>query len=114
MRPALKSDKRVLIADAKALAERLDHQAVVILGIERDGTVTVVSYGEDAFKCKAIGDWAQGLWKKAISVCPFQTAFGWGNGGKPKRMKSFDLLTLGSAGVGYVEKYTAPDAEANP
>jgi len=105
---------RVQIADAELLAQQLDQQAVVILGIERDGTVTVVSYGETKFKCKAIGDWAQGLWKKVVSVCPFQTAFGWGNGGRPKKMKSIDLLMLGSAGIGYVEKYTAPDAEANP
>lgn len=107
-------DHRIVIQDAKEIARRLDQQAVVIIGVERDGTVTVVSYGEDKFKCKAIGDWAQGLWKKCISVCPFQTAFGWGNGGKPKKMKSVDLLTLGLAGVGYVEQYTAPNAEANP
>ncbi len=105
---------RVLIRDAAGLAKRLDAQAVVILAVERDGTVTVVSYGETPFKCKAIGDWAQRLWKKCVSVCPFQTAFGWGNGGKPKKMKSVDLLMLGSAGIGYVEQYTAEDAEANP
>ncbi len=104
-------DYRVVIEDAKEIARRLDQQAVVIIGVERDGTITVVSYGESKFKCKVIGDWAQGLWKKCISVCPFQTAFGWGNGGKPKKMKTIDLLTLGSAGVGYVEQYTAKDAE---
>ena len=76
--------KRFEIEDAKRIAHVGDHQAVVVLTVERDGTVTVVSYGEDKPKCKAIGDWAQGLWKYAVSIRPFQTVFGWGNGGVPK------------------------------
>ena len=74
----------VKIRDAEHLAEKLDQQAVVILGVERNGTVTVVTYGENKAKCKAIGDWGQGLWKYAVSIIPFQTVFGWGNGGVPK------------------------------
>jgi hypothetical protein len=103
---------RVLIADAESIAKRLDQQAVVILGVERDGTVTIVTYGETKWKCRVIGDWAKGLRKQAISVCPFQTAFGWGNNGKPKRLPTVDLLMLGSAGAGYVEHNTAKDAES--
>lgn len=75
---------RFTIADAKRIAKENDHQAVVVLTVERDGTVTVVSYGEDKAKCKAIGDWAQGLWKYAVTLIPFQTVFGWGNNGIPK------------------------------
>lgn len=75
---------RVKISDARMIAKKLDQQAVVILGVERDGTVTVVTYGENKEKCKAIGDWGQGLWKYAVSLIPFQTVFGWGNGGVPK------------------------------
>ena len=80
---------RIKISDARALAKKLDQQAVVILGVERDGTVTVVTYGENGTKCKAIGDWGQGLWKYAVSIIPFQTVFGWGNGGvaKPVEVK---------------------------
>jgi hypothetical protein len=75
---------RFTIKDAELIAKSNDHQAVVVLTVERDGTVTVVSYGENKSKCKAIGDWAQGLWKYAVSINPFQTVFGWGNGGVPK------------------------------
>ncbi|RUR38540.1 hypothetical protein [Vreelandella populi] len=75
---------RFAISDAKAIANQRDLQAVVVLTVERDGTVSVVSYGENKAKCKAIGEWAQGLWSYAVSIRPFQTVFGWGNGGKPK------------------------------
>lgn len=75
---------RFTIADAKRIAKNGDHQAVVVLTVERDGTVTVVSYGENKAKCKAIGDWAKGLWGYAVSINPFQTVFGWGNDGVPK------------------------------
>lgn len=75
---------RFTIKDAERIAKDNDHQAVVVLTVERDGTVTVVSYGETKAKCKAIGDWSQGLWKYAVTLIPFQTVFGWGNGGIPK------------------------------
>lgn len=76
---------QVEIEDAKRLAKQLDLQAVVVLTVARDGTVKVVSYGETKAKCKSIGDWAQGLWKYAVTINPFQTVFGWGHGGKPKK-----------------------------
>lgn len=75
---------RFAISVARAIAKHKDLQAVVVLCVERDGTVTVVSYGESKAKCKAIGEWAQGLWSYAVALNPFQTVFGWGNGGKPK------------------------------
>jgi hypothetical protein len=104
-------DHRIVIRDAEEIAKRLDQQAVVIIAVERDGTVTIVTYGETKWKCRVIGDWAKGLWKQAISKCPFQTAFGWGNGGKPKKFATADLLMLGSHGAGYVEHNTAKNAE---
>lgn len=44
---------RVTILDARRMASNFDCQAIVILAVERGGTVTIVSYGEDKFKCKA-------------------------------------------------------------
>ena len=72
------TELRNKIADAK------DLQAIVVLTVSRDGMVSVVTYGETKKKCKAIGDWGQGLWKYAVSLDPFQTVFGWGTGGKSK------------------------------
>ena len=71
------------IADLKSICKQHDFQAMVALTVERNGTVSVVTYGENKEKCKAIGDWGQGLWKYAVSIIPFKTVFGWGNNGKP-------------------------------
>ena len=74
---------RLTICELKRVAIDKDLQAIVVLTVARNGTVTVTSYCESKKKCRAIGDWAQGLWKYAVSLKPFQTVFGWGNGGIP-------------------------------
>ena len=82
----------IKIKDLKALAIKHDMQAIVLLTVERNGTVSVVTYGENVEKCKAIGDWGQGLWKHCVSLIPFQSVFGWGNNGVPV---SEDILRKG-------------------
>lgn len=77
----------VTITELKSMAKTKDLQAVVILTVSRDGVVSVVTYGETKEKCKAIGDWGQGLWDHAVSIIPFQTVFGWGNKGVPLSTK---------------------------
>jgi hypothetical protein len=74
---------KIKIADARRLAKENDQQAIVILGIEKDGTITIVTYGEDKKKCQAIGEWADSLEQHGLLLIPFNTVFGWGNGGKP-------------------------------
>lgn len=73
----------IKINDLKLLSEQHNLQALMMLCVERNGTVSVVTYGENKKKCKAIGDWGQGLWKNCVSLIPFKTIFGWGNGGVP-------------------------------
>ena len=73
----------IKINDLKLLAKQHDLQAIMMLCVERNGTVSIVTYGENKTKCKAIGDWGQGLWKHCVSLIPFQSVFGWGNNGKP-------------------------------
>jgi hypothetical protein len=98
----------VLIEDAKALAKRYNNQAIVILGVERDGTVTVVTYGETKYKCRAIGEWAKGLWQHAVSVVPFRTVFGWGNDGKPKALTAEQLDSMSPTARAYARKWPPP------
>lgn len=80
-----------VIKHARRIAKDHDLQAVVVLTVARDGIVTVTTYGEDKKKCDAIGEWGQGLWKYAVSIIPFQTVFGWGNGGVPKKVSKDQL-----------------------
>jgi len=74
------------VKHARRLAKDHDLQGCVVLTVARDGTVTVTTYGEDKRKCDAIGAWGQGLWKYAVSLEPFQTVFGWGNNGVPRKI----------------------------
>ena len=71
------------ISDARAIAKRRDCQAVVVISVGRDGTISTVSYGEDKGKCDAIGEWTRSLWPAVFSIIPFQTVFGWGCNGLP-------------------------------
>lgn len=95
----------VRISDAKALAKADDQQAVVIIGVARDGTVTVVSYGETPVKCSSIGEWAQGLWKHAITAVPFQTRFGWGKDGAPAPLTAEEYASLSDKGREYADRH---------
>lgn len=87
--PRLKAP--IKISELRAIAEQKDLQAVVVLTVTRDGVVSVVTYGENKAKCKAIGDWGQGLWSYAVSIIPFQTVFGWGNNGIPKEPDAYQI-----------------------
>jgi len=84
----------VKIAELKALAKQKDLQAIVALTVSRNGTVSVVTYGENSEKCKAIGDWGQGLWRYAVAIVPFRTVFGWGNNGQPQPLTEAEKLQL--------------------
>lgn len=92
---------RVTIADAERIARAHDNQAVVVLGVGRKGDVTVTTWGETPAKCASIGDWASGLWQNAVSKVPFQTVFGWGNGGKPKPLTEAERAALTAGGRDY-------------
>lgn len=72
---------KIKINELKIICKEKDLQCLVTIEVSRDGVVSIVTYGETKSKCKAIGDWASGLWSHCISLNPFQTAFGWGKGG---------------------------------
>jgi hypothetical protein len=73
----------ITITELRKIAQAKDLQAIVAITVQRNGTTSVVTYGENKEKCKAIGDWGQGLWDWAISRIPFTSVFGWGNNGEP-------------------------------
>ena len=76
----------IKIKDARDLGKREDAQAIVILCVNKSGTIDGVSYGETAFKCQAIGAWLDTLIDHGLSRIPFETVFGWGNDGSPKKL----------------------------
>lgn len=86
--------KTFKIRDAEKLCKDHDLQAVVVLTVERTGTIRITTYGETKKKCKVIGEWGQGLWEYAVTKIPFQTVFGWGNRGQPKTITPEELETV--------------------
>ena len=67
---------------AKRFMKRHDLQGVVILAIQKDGVIQTLTYGSDKRKCSVLGTWIQGFMSQ-LSIIPFSTVFGFGNGGKP-------------------------------
>ncbi|QGY05551.1 hypothetical protein MMSR116_29390 [Methylobacterium mesophilicum SR1.6/6] len=103
------AERRVILAAASVLD--LDAQAAVLLDIARDGTVTVSTYAEQpGTPAKAIAEWAEGLWRHAISVVPFRTVFGWGRDGVPTPLTPEERASLGEAGRAYADRNSLGDA----
>ena len=100
------SDTELLIDDLKKLAKKRDQQAIIAFTVERDGTVRCVTYGETPVKCRAAGWWGQGFMNKYISIVPFQTVFGWGNGGTPLPLNNAQLHEIK---VPLPEEFLHPD-----
>lgn len=88
-----------LPADIQAL------RGALILAVRDDGVIDIATWGSNAAACDAIADWSKEIMDE-LPVAPFQTYFGWGNGGRPKKMPESDLKMLGEAGRAFVERYT--------
>lgn len=97
------NSKKDNIKECKDIAERHAAQAVIVIRIERDGTVTTSTYGESERKCRIIGAWAQGWMDHALSVIPFRTVFGWGNNGVPLPLTPKEVASLGPGAAAFVE-----------
>ena len=95
---------RVEIDDLKKLAGDRDQQAIIAYCVERDGTVTCVTYGENKLKCAAAGWFGQGALDHILSIVPFQTVFGWGKGGKPTPLTDEQLDEIKASGYDIPEE----------
>lgn len=97
-------------AEAGEIMERFDFQAIVIFGVRKDGVVDLATYGSDQRKCDSIAEWGKGVLQHSVTVAPFQTMFGWGNGGIPLRMDEKSLEELSERGREFVARNTHPNA----
>lgn len=98
------------IDDTAEVRERFGYRALIAVGVRDDGTIDVMSHARDAADCRIIGDYAQGQFGINLPRVPFQTWFGWGNGGRPLALSAEDYASLGIQARGYAEANTAPDA----
>lgn len=92
---------------AAAVGLDLDAQAVVLIDVARDGTVTTSTYARlPGTPATAIADWANGLERHALSVVPFRTVFGWGRNGVPTPLTPEERASLGATGRAYADRHT--------
>lgn len=108
---ATKDDPNSVIkaADAKEIMDRYHAQAVVVILVRDDGVVDTATYGRNEGACAVIARWRDGLMSK-LPVSPFQTWFGWGNGGRAKRLTPAEYATLNDQQKAYVDINTHPKA----
>lgn len=107
MAPETPARNRVRIKDAEALCKRLDAQAVVMLVVERNGTVRSATYGETREKCRSIGQWTADLMHHSLTPVPFRTMFGFGCEGVPTPLTSWECENLSETAQKYALANTA-------
>lgn len=95
---------------AKRAPEKVtDLLGAYVLAIRDDGGIDTATWGSSREACDAIAAWRDASWEY-VSAAPFQTWFGWGNGGVPKRLSAEELDSLGESGRAYVQSCTHPNA----
>ena len=102
-RPADPGKLRINVAAAVGLD--LAAEAIVLIDVARDGEVRVSTYARRPGRpAKAIGEWADGLWKHALSDVPFRTVFGMGRGGVPTPRAPDERATLTPTQAAYPDR----------
>lgn len=97
---------------AGEVRERFGYRALIVVGVRDDGAVDVMSHARSRADCRVIGDYAQRQFGDHLPRTPFQTWFGWGNGGSPRALHEAELSQLTDAGRRYAADNTHPLAEA--
>jgi hypothetical protein len=87
----------------------LASRGAVILAIRDDGVIDLATWGEDATACLTTATWGQAM-LGSLPVCPFQTWFGWGNGGVPRRINDARFRDLSEQQRVFVHHNTHPQA----
>lgn len=81
--------------------------ACILIAVEKDGTVRIVTWSVSKSDCNAIKPLVDRLFEQVTAV-PFRTVFGWGNGGVPMPLTDAELATLKPGGLEYALGYVNP------
>jgi hypothetical protein len=76
------------------LTRPLGNGTAVIVGIEADGTARCVTWSRNKEDCARLKGWAEDAVFPFFSRVPFETHFGWGNGGVPKPLTAEERAGL--------------------
>lgn len=98
------------ISGLRTIAKKHRYRAMIMVGVRDDGVVDVVSYGQSKEDCRIIGDYAQKRFGDHLPITPFQTWFGWGNGGIPLKVPTMEFRAASLTAQEYITANTHPDA----
>lgn len=107
-------DHTVMLSYITGLARLADPQftaarGVLLLGVHEDGESEIATWGIEANDCKRLGRWGAIILDE-LPIAPFQTWYGWGNGGVPQRMSADQIASLNDQQKMFVAEHTHPDA----
>src|SRR5690606_30643405 len=88
--------------------EQRQQHGLLLLGVHADGVIDLATWGADASHCASVARMAA---EHPLPATPFQTWFGWGNGGRPKALSVDEMSRLTSYHRQLVRTYTHPQAE---
>lgn len=102
---------KLTVEDAGNIMHQFGYRAIIIVGIRDDGVIDVSSYGRTKADCRVIGDYAQNQFGNHLPIVPFQTWFGWGNGGTPVKVKRVEFQQASPQVQAYITCNTHPQAD---
>lgn len=85
-----------------------DQHGLLLLGVRDDGVIDLATWGANAGQCASVAAMAA---EHPLPATPFQTWFGWGNGGRPKALTDAELASLTTFQRAWALSNTHPEAE---
>lgn len=79
----------------------------VVVGVRDDGVIDFATFGDTKESCPIVAAWIAPI-MCCLTVAPFQTYFGWSNGGVPLAMTEAELAGLSDGQRRWVEHNTHP------
>ncbi|UTC28248.1 hypothetical protein GURKE_02170 [Brevundimonas phage vB_BpoS-Gurke] len=91
---------------ARAINPEAQYGALVV-GVRDDGVIDTATWGASRADCAGMAAWRDTL---ELTPAPFQTWFGYGNGGKPLAFTAEQRAGLTPSQLTYVDAHTHPRA----
>lgn len=79
----------------------------LLIGVRDDGAIDTATWGANRDDCAGMATWRDAL---ELNPAPFQTWFGFGNGGKPLAFSETQRSGLTETQLAYVDAHTHPRA----
>lgn len=79
--------------------------AGILIAVERDGTVRVVTHSVKKADCDHMLEWTDRWVWPDISVIPFRSLFGWSNNGIPKWLTPEEEASLSASDLQKLERF---------